>query len=260
MVRYLQVISSIVVAAVSALCWASTLAGAPIPLDQVPPAPEPPSVVYPAEGGAVVQANDSITFTPHDGSLQYLFIARSPETTDQRFGRPPSANPELADQIAIIFAGGPGATRVPLRNWPHALPPGRYWFNALWTFDRSYEVCIVTLADGSCAPWATSGLWRVQAVRFTAPQSFVIAPPPATSGPGPPPSVTPARSGPRWPAACAGYRHAVRTNALLLRRWRKRLADATDQSARNRASTKVRHLTRTRVRLVELRDEACRVA
>jgi hypothetical protein len=233
----------------------STASAAPIPLSQVPPAPEPPAVTFPADGATVNQATDAITFAPHDGVLQYVFVATSPTTLDQKYGRPPSADPQLADQVAIIYGGGQGATRVPLSSWPRTLPPGRYWFNAWWTYQKTYEACIVTLApSGDCDPAIAPISYAVMASRYTQPTSFVIAGPPAVA-----PVATTARHVAR-PAACTHYRAVLAVNARQLVKARHGYRVAKRPPARRAFVKKIRKLNATRATLTRYRTAACRLA
>jgi hypothetical protein len=211
--------------------------------------------VSPGEGAVVNQATDAITFAPHEGSLQYLFIASSPVTEDERFGRPPSGNPVLADQVAILFAGGQGATRVPLNAWPRTLPAGRYWFNVWWTFQRSYETCIVLTPAGTCDPTFAPILTPVFSSRYTAPRSFVI---PSVTPIIPQPPVPVARR-PVRPAACAGYKSALRINVGVVQRAKSRVRLARTPKARRAARAKLKRATDTRRRLISLRNAACQL-
>lgn len=248
------------------LCAAGALSSAPvasgaIPFTDVPPAPEPPEVTFPVEGGAVSQSTDSITFAAHEGSIAWLTIASTSRTTDEQFGRPPSGNPELADKVAVVFGGGMAATRVPLSSVSRTLPPGRYWFNIVWTYDKAYETCVVVLAPtGECAPDFPLGVTRVQALRLTQPRSFVIpAPPPAAAAPLAPIAVPSTVKRPARPAACVGYKAALQRNGVLLQRARTALARAQTVRAKRAARSRVVTVTRTRARLIAFRQSACRL-
>ena len=244
-------------AAAGALTFTGSAAGA-IPLGDVPPPPEPPAVLFPSDAGALTQATDAVLFAPHEGRIDWLFIATSPETTDQRFGRPPSPNPELANQVAILNGGGQGATRVPLSGWPRQLPAGRYWFNVMWTFQKTYEVCIVIVApSGACHPDIAPIAWPVLSVRFTQPRSFVI--PAIAAQPGGSVPTKPGRRQPVRPAECAGYRAALVKNAVIVRRAKRAVKVARNQPARVKARVKLKRATLTRQRLLRSKASACRL-
>lgn len=170
----------------------ATAQAATFPIGSEPPAPDPPNVVFPLEGLPVSQATDLIQVEPHEGSLRFLFIASSPRTEDEVFGRPPGGDPVLHDQVAIIEAGGAGATRVPLSHWPNTLPPGQYWFNFWWTYQSPHRVCVIVLPDGSCDLTFPTSPSTVSASRYTSPRTFTILGPPA---PTDAPTPTPAPAG-----------------------------------------------------------------
>jgi hypothetical protein len=209
--------------------------------------------VGPPDGGVIDQATGAITFAPHDGNLNYVFVSTSPMTLDEMYGRPPSPNgSELASKAAIIFGGGSGSTRVPLSNWPRALPPGRYYYNAWWTYQRSFDTCLMVLGNGACDPSSPIITVPVFASRYTAPRSFVI-PPPASS-----PASAPAAR-PTDAARCGRLTASLAVNARQLRRARAQLRTAPTAARRRATRATLSRLRGSRARLGAQRATACRL-